>query len=169
MQKYRMILLRSTMRECMAQQVTSENLVWIYFIARHILCLHLEFVLYLHRIMSYQVLCWVVYTTMINGCQWVLGLIVRFLKHSAQQQNKLQERKQEQLLWFTFQMISILLKIDFLCLKEFEKCLDFCRNIGIQLAAVKTVIPTQIIEFVDIEIDVRLRQTRLPRDNIEND
>ncbi|XP_061187278.1 uncharacterized protein LOC133195456 isoform X1 [Saccostrea echinata] len=53
-----------------------------------------------------------------------------------------------------------------LCLQKFKNFLELCVDIGIPLAAEKTVLPTQIIEFVGIEIDVRLRETRLPRDKI---
>ncbi|XP_062604208.1 uncharacterized protein LOC134266009 isoform X1 [Saccostrea cucullata] len=53
-----------------------------------------------------------------------------------------------------------------LCLQKFKSFLELCADIGIPLAAEKTVLPTQIIEFVGIEMDVRLRETRLPRDKI---
>lgn len=55
----------------------------------------------------------------------------------------------------------------FSCLQKFNEFLDVCGDIGIPLAADKTVLPTQVIEFVGIELDVRLRETRLPLDKIE--
>lgn len=42
-----------------------------------------------------------------------------------------------------------------------------CRDIGIPLATDKTVLPTQVIEFLGIKLDVRLRETRLLLDKIE--
>ncbi|XP_062590566.1 uncharacterized protein LOC134252145 isoform X1 [Saccostrea cucullata] len=54
-----------------------------------------------------------------------------------------------------------------LCLRKFSEFLDVCGNIGIPLAADKTVLPTQIIEFVGKELDVKQRESRLPLDKIE--
>lgn len=55
----------------------------------------------------------------------------------------------------------------FLCLQKFKNFLDMCRDIGIPLAADKTALPTQIIEFAGIELDVRLKETRLSLEKIE--
>ena len=43
---------------------------------------------------------------------------------------------------------------------------DVSRYIRIPLVVYTTVLPTQIIELVGIEIDVKLRQTRLSLDQI---
>lgn len=45
--------------------------------------------------------------------------------------------------------------------------MDVCADIGIPLAADKTVLPTQVIEFVGITRDVRQKETQLPRDKVE--
>lgn len=52
-------------------------------------------------------------------------------------------------------------------LSKFKKFLDACTYIGIPLEADKTVLPTQVIEFVGITIDVRQKETRLPGDKVE--
>lgn len=53
-------------------------------------------------------------------------------------------------------------------LSKFKKFVDVCADIGIPLAVIsKTVLPTQVIEFVGITIDVRQKETRLPRDKVE--
>lgn len=52
-------------------------------------------------------------------------------------------------------------------LSKFKKFLDVCADKGIPLAADKTVLPTQVIEFVGITIDVRQKETQLPRDKVE--
>jgi hypothetical protein len=45
--------------------------------------------------------------------------------------------------------------------------LEFCGEIGITLAAEKTVLPTQIIDFVGITIDVKLKETHLPNEKVD--
>lgn len=52
-------------------------------------------------------------------------------------------------------------------LRKFKKFLDVCADIGIPLTADKTVLPTQVIEFVGITIYVMQKETRLPRDKVE--
>lgn len=52
-------------------------------------------------------------------------------------------------------------------LSKFKKFLGVCADIGIPLAADKTVLPTQVIECLGITIDVRQKETRLPRDKVE--
>ena len=53
------------------------------------------------------------------------------------------------------------------CLSSFKKFLALCEDIGVPLSADKTVLPTQVIEFVGITVDVKLSQTRLPADKLE--
>lgn len=50
---------------------------------------------------------------------------------------------------------------------KFKKFLDVCADIGIPLEADKTVLPTQVIKFVGITIDVRQKEIQLPRDKVE--
>lgn len=45
--------------------------------------------------------------------------------------------------------------------------LDVCADIEIPSAADKTVLPTQVIEFAGITLDVRQKETRLPTDKVE--
>ena len=52
-------------------------------------------------------------------------------------------------------------------LEKFKLFLHMCADIGIPLASDKTVLPTQVIEFVGITIDVNHRESRLPQDKIE--
>lgn len=52
-------------------------------------------------------------------------------------------------------------------LSKFKIFLDVCADIGIPLAADKTVLPTQVFEFVGITIDVRQKETRLPTDKVD--
>lgn len=52
-------------------------------------------------------------------------------------------------------------------LSKFKKFLDVCADIGIPLAADNTVLPTQVIEFLGITIDVMQKETRLPKDKVE--
>lgn len=52
-------------------------------------------------------------------------------------------------------------------LNKYKKFLDVCADLGNPLAADKTVLPTQVIEFVGITIDVRQKETQLPRDKVE--
>lgn len=51
-------------------------------------------------------------------------------------------------------------------LNKFKTFLDVCADLGIPLAADKTVLPTQVMEFVGITIDVRQKETQLPRDKV---
>lgn len=52
-------------------------------------------------------------------------------------------------------------------LSKLKKFLDVCADIGIPLAADNTVLPIQVIEFLGITIDVRQKETRLPKDKVE--
>lgn len=52
-------------------------------------------------------------------------------------------------------------------LSKFKKFLDVCADIGIPLAADKTVLPTQVIEFVGITIDVKQKETQLPTGKVD--
>ena len=53
------------------------------------------------------------------------------------------------------------------CLSSFQNFLTLCEDIGVALSLDKTVLPTQVIEFVGITVDVKISQTRLPADKLE--
>ena len=63
---------------------------------------------------------------------------------------------------------------DFLLLNESEEnsskdlnlFLDICRNINVPIAPEKTVLPTQIIQFLGLEIDSVNQEIRLPLDKV---
>ena len=49
---------------------------------------------------------------------------------------------------------------------KFKKFLQMCEEIGVPLSNEKTVLPTQIIDFVGITLDVQKSEARLPVDKI---
>lgn len=53
------------------------------------------------------------------------------------------------------------------CLSSFKKFVALCEDIGVPLSAEKTVLPSQVIDFVGITLDVQRSEARLPADKLE--
>ena len=45
--------------------------------------------------------------------------------------------------------------------------INLCEDIGVPLSAAKTELPSQIMDFVAIRLDIQKQETRLPIDKLE--
>ena len=110
------------------------------------------------------------------------GYVLLWLLFTIWLQDKLQNNRRfgSALEWIAVDKlgVSALLHIldDFLLISKSKEeaitnlsaFINLCEDIGVPLSAAKTELPSQIMDFVGITLDIQKQETRLPIDNLKN-
>ena len=115
--------------------------------------------------------CWVSdgegYITWTRFCRWDVVVHAQYLKHSVQHFSGFSETKPHVTAMVHFLDDFLLLATSKRnCAADLAAFESLCRQIGVPLAAEKTILPTTTLRFLGITLDTIALEARLPPDKL---